>query len=493
MQDVVLFIDSHCHLDRLDLTAHDGDFDAMMRAAADVFMPGLGKNKDKPAAKPKDPPKSSYLEKASGIKNTPSKDTNANRPEGFQSPQYPKPEDVSTPPRTNKYTNAQRHVPRPGGGGGDDDDGNEDDEEKGDDEEQGSDPSDPEDSSDDDVRTGRRRNPPARFSVNPESLYANRILDYSKKAQKAIYTAATKSLYADNADRYNLDTANAQNFLQRVQDWCLDSSLTILNVPKDYKELEKIGNVPESQIYYLNICKSHRYLTHQAVEAYVATFVNTRSRVFQEDWMLASSLTEKAFLSITMDPDTYEVKGHQSGLMLLKTILDKSPINSSIDPDVIRKEIANANLKFKELGWDVRLFNDWIVLKQAQLTQSGQRSSDITAHLWTAYLDSQDKEFKDFIVKLRDDVLIKDPRDLSVAKLMGFAKKKFDQLETERRLMAVERKRDDEFVALQMKIKKFEKRDRAGGPAKQHQHQPMKDKKKAAEKRARKKEKKEAK
>ena len=255
--------------------------------------------------------------------------------------------------------------------------------------------------------------------------------------------------------------------------------------------------MPESQIYRLNICESHRYLTHQAVEAYVATFVNTHSRVFQEDRMLAkmlkSSLTKKAFLSITMDPDTYEVNGHQSGLMLLKTILDKSPINSSIDPDVIRKEIANTNLKFKELGWDVRLFNDWIVLKQAQLTQSGQRSSDITTHLWTAYLDSQDKEFKDFIVKLRDDVLIKDPRDLSVTKLMGFAKKKFDQLETERRLMAVERKRDDEFVALQMKIKKFEQRDRAGNPGKQHPQQPRKDKRKAAERKARKKEKKEGK
>jgi hypothetical protein len=63
--------------------------------------------------------------------------------------------------------------------------------------------------------------------------------------------------------------------------------------------------------------------------------------MFQEDQMLAkmlkSSLTEKAFLSITMDPDAYEVQGHQSGLVLLKTILDKSTINSSIDPDVIQK------------------------------------------------------------------------------------------------------------------------------------------------------------
>jgi hypothetical protein len=72
--------------------------------------------------------------------------------------------------------------------------------------------------------------------------------------------------------------------------------------------------------------------------------------------------------------------------------------------------------------------------------------------------------------------------------------KKFDLLETKRKLMAVERKHDDEFVALQMKIKKFEKRDQAAGLAKHHQQQQSrKDKKKAAEKKAKRKEKREAK
>jgi hypothetical protein len=78
------------------------------------------------------------------------------------------------------------------------------------------------------------------FAVDPESLYRGRVLDFTRKFHKAIYTATTKSLYADNADRYELDTANAQNFLQRVQDQYLDSSLGILNVPRDYKELEKL-------------------------------------------------------------------------------------------------------------------------------------------------------------------------------------------------------------------------------------------------------------
>jgi hypothetical protein len=73
-----------------------------------------------------------------------------------------------------------------------------------------------------------------------------------------------------------------------------------------------------------------------------------------------------------MDPENYQVAGHHSGLLLLKTILDKSPVNSLIDPDVIRKKLANANLKFKELTWNVQQFNDWIVLKQAQFSDAIQ-------------------------------------------------------------------------------------------------------------------------
>jgi hypothetical protein len=121
------------------------------------------------------------------------------------------------------------------------------------------------------------------FALDPESLYRGRVLDFTRKSHKAIYTTTTKSLYADNTDRYDLDAANTQNFLQRVQDQCLDSSLGILDIPQGYKELEKLGKVPDSQIYFLNICESHRYLTQQEVKAYVTSFVDTHSRVFQED------------------------------------------------------------------------------------------------------------------------------------------------------------------------------------------------------------------
>jgi hypothetical protein len=174
--------------------------------------------------------------------------------------------------------------------------------------------------------------------------------------------------------------------------------------------------------------------------------------------MLKKSITENAFQMITMRPEFYTLYGHESGLLLLKTILDKSPIDSSIDPNVVRKELANAQIKFKELKYDVRELNTWVTLKLTQLAQSGEKSTDTVSHLWTAYMSSNDPEFKDFIIRLHDQVTIYDMQEISTAEIMEKAKKKFDALETRRRLESIEKQKDDELIALQTKIKKFEKR-----------------------------------
>jgi poly-gamma-glutamate capsule biosynthesis protein CapA/YwtB (metallophosphatase superfamily) len=71
-------------------------------------------------------------------------------------------------------------------------------------------------------------------------------------------------------------------------------------------------------------------------------------------------------------------------------------------------------------------------------------------------MSSNDPELKDFIVRLHDQVTIYNMKD--VVKIMEKAKKKFDALETRRKLESIKRQKDDELIALQTKIKKFEKR-----------------------------------
>jgi hypothetical protein len=172
--------------------------------------------------------------------------------------------------------------------------------------------------------------------------------------------------------------------------------------------------------------------------------------------MLQNSLTEKAYQVVTRDPSAYVVNGEKSGLMLLKAILEQSAIDSSIDPDVIRKELAHAYWKFKELKFDVRTFHDWVQQKLNSLKQTGHKSTDVATHLLTAYKTSHDEKLRLYIDRL-EDVARESGTYLEEKDLMNKVKLKFDSLETARKLGAIVTQ-EDEIVALKAKIKSLEER-----------------------------------
>jgi polyhydroxyalkanoate synthesis regulator phasin len=171
--------------------------------------------------------------------------------------------------------------------------------------------------------------------------------------------------------------------------------------------------------------------------------------------MLQNSLTEKAYQVVTRDPSAYVVNGEKSGLMLLKAILEQSAINSSIDPDVIWKELAHAYWKFKELKFDVRMFHDWVQQKLNSLKQTGHKSTDVATHLLTAYKTSHDEKLRLYIDRL-EDVARESGTYLEEKDLMNKVKLKFDSLETARKLEAITQ--EDEIMALKAKIKSLEEK-----------------------------------
>jgi hypothetical protein len=143
---------------------------------------------------------------------------------------------------------------------------------------------------------------------------------------------------------------------------------------------------------------------------------------------LQNSLTKKAYQTVTQDPSAYMVRGEKSGLLLLETILEQSAIDSSIDPDVIRKELAHAYLKFKELKYDVRAFHDWVQQKINVLRQTGHTSTDVATHLLTAYKSSNDEKLWLYIDHL-EDIARDSGTYLEEKDLMNKVKMKFNALE----------------------------------------------------------------
>jgi hypothetical protein len=172
--------------------------------------------------------------------------------------------------------------------------------------------------------------------------------------------------------------------------------------------------------------------------------------------MLQNSLTEQAYQMVTRNPKAYMVNGEKSGLLLLKAILDQSAIDSSIDPDVVRKELAHAYLMFRELKYDVRAFHDWVQRKLNALKQTGHASTDVATHLLTAYKTSNDPQLRLYIDRL-EDISRDSGTYLQERDLMNRVKMKFDSLETARKLEAIA-KRDDDIVALKARIEELKKR-----------------------------------
>jgi hypothetical protein len=299
---------------------------------------------------------------------------------------------------------------------------------------------------------------PQVFARNPNKACTG-ILNYKRKTHFKIYEAAVKSLYSDATDRYNMDVIGAIGLLQKINDRCSDLGLKILYVPANDNELKKLLEEHDS-FNSVNICHYHGTISKDLINSYVKTFVNLPCREAQEDDMLCSmlqnSLTEKAYQMVTRDPKAYMVDGEKSGLLLLKAILDQSAIDSSIDPDVVRKELAHAYLMFRELKYDVRAFHDWVQRKLNALKQTGHASTDVATHLLTAYKTSNDDQLRLYIDRL-EDIARDSGSYLHERDLMNKVKMKFDSLETTRKLEAIAR-RDDDIVALKAKLEKLKKR-----------------------------------
>jgi len=96
---------------------------------------------------------------------------------------------------------------------------------------------------------------PEVFAKNPNKVCTG-ILNYKKKAHHKIYEAATKTLFADTKDRYDMDVIGATNLLQKITDRCSDLGLGILKVPASKQALRDLigcdSNVPTAKSEHLS-------------------------------------------------------------------------------------------------------------------------------------------------------------------------------------------------------------------------------------------------
>ena len=297
----------------------------------------------------------------------------------------------------------------------------------------------------------------APFTLNPSAVVKDQPYDFANKTHRALYYVATAKLYQDDKDRFDLTPAKVQNLLDRIYDRAQECNLTVVNkVPKNLAEVSKTNPATT------NMCLQHGKLSEELLTEFAKTYIGEESRQAQDDHMTAillqKSLTEEAYQTIKAERSQYLVNGQECGLLLLKIVLRNSATDSSVDPDVIRTELANAFQKFQELDFNVRKLNDWVQQKVNQLTQQGTTTTDLRTHLFTAYECSPDEVFTRYIGQQRDEISDNPDKPYTYKKLMTRAKDKYDRLETQRKIKSIKGEpKEEPIMALAAQVAALQK------------------------------------
>ena len=269
--------------------------------------------------------------------------------------------------------------------------------------------------------------PAPRFAVTP-ARHRTGFLDFDQKADTILYKEATKSLYQDPQDRYNLDPEHTQSFLNKVYDRGQHCNLSVLMVPED-------NSSANPQL--VNYCKNHAQFDLDHLRTYAQTYIGAQVRKAQDDKILCrllqESLSESAYKVISTDRTDYTVNGTECGLLMLRHILEHSSVDTTIDPNIVRDELTRAHEKFVSLHCDVKAFNEWFSEKVEQLKQNGILDTELhwlRSILFTSYEKSTDPLFKAHIEQQKD-YLRDNPdksKDFTWKILMSRASKKVDSL-----------------------------------------------------------------
>jgi hypothetical protein len=237
----------------------------------------------------------------------------------------------------------------------------------------------------------------------------------------------------------------------------MDNNLSILQVPVDLND---------ASLGTMNYCKNHAKITKEHLVKFAATYVDTETRAWQDDLMLhktiRNSLTEKAYKLVSMDRTPYTVQGEESGLLLFRHVLDKSSVDTTVDPDTIRLRLAKAPEKYAQLGYDTKAFNDWITEQVSQLTQNGVQETDLSylrAFLFTSYEKSPDQSFVSYIGSQKDHIRDHPEDVLTWKQLMSRASKKVDSLDVAAQQAAMQEHSNEDatILTLQAEVRKHTK------------------------------------
>lgn len=226
---------------------------------------------------------------------------------------------------------------------------------------------------------------PGRASVDP--------LDFTDSDDVKLYKTATAAMTTP----YNLSPIGLTQFLSNVQDRAIEFG---------WESLLKVPTGP-APFVNKNIITDYGLISMSECDRHALTYFEQNTREAQNSGMLytflSKSLTEEARMLI------FAFKGEFMktvaaigapigiGILLLKTIIGKSVVDSAATVDTLRNSVAALDSKMVDLQSNVKLFNLHVINIRNGLIARGELVPELITNLFKAYAKASDDEFVDYM------------------------------------------------------------------------------------------------
>jgi len=283
---------------------------------------------------------------------------------------------------------------------------------------------------------------PARTSRDP--------IDYSSKTGSSLYDRATKSLFVNPKDVYDLKSEGLMNFLDSINrrgrecGWDLFS---INNTAGDVK----------------NLLTEYGDLTIENVLAHAIAVLSTApiTRSAQEEAQLFAcinnSLTQGAIDVLNLRQDKFHIQtpavDEYSGTCFLRVIIAEAQVDTRATTNLLLGQLTSGlpDIMAKE-GGNVKAFNMQVLSIVRRVKRRGTDPGSILPQLLRVYMsvDDKDGKFARYIENLNNNY-IDGTINLDDTVLMTKAEAKYEEL-VEDDAFEIVNKKDDTIMALQTQV-----------------------------------------
>lgn len=293
----------------------------------------------------------------------------------------------------------------------------------------------------------------ANFGLTPSAAHDG-VLDYTTVAHAKIYSEAIKPV----EPAFDCTAGGLKVFLSRIADKATGYGwTTILEVPQDIAH-------PDDDL--MNILTEYGRISIQQVRDHVQTYLANQSRAAQESMQLymclKASLTKEGEAMIMLQADSFTVNNVQSGVLLLKVIINESYIDTNATTRTIRDNLAALDSYMVAIESDITAFNRYVTSLLDSLHARGETTTDILPNLFKGYKAASDKTFRKWIIQKSSDY--DDGQDLDKDTLMNLAGNKYKIL-TVRKEWNAPTEEESKIIALEAKVQKLSSNKKSNKPS----------------------------